>query len=94
MEWKDIARVAALLTAVATLLAFFGGMWWQLDNKITVLDSKFERRFEQVNARFEQVNVRFNRLEALLTQNLITLNRDIGKLSGASHIHTPPPSPR
>ena len=94
MEWKDIARVAALLTAVATLLAFFGGMWWQLDNKITVLDSKFERRFEQVNARFEQVNARFNRLEALLTQNLITLNRDIGKLSGASHIHTPPPSPR
>ena len=94
MEWKDLARVAALLTAFATLLAFFGGMWWQLDNKITVLDSKFERRFEQVNARFEQVNVRFNRLEALLTENLITLNRDIGKLSGASHIHTQPPSPR
>ena len=87
MEWKDIARVAALLTAFATLLAFFGGMWWQLDNKITVLDSKFERRFEQVNARF-------NRLEALLTENLIALNRDIGKLAGASHIHTPPPSPR
>jgi hypothetical protein len=36
-----------------------------------------------------KIETRIGRLEALLTDNLIALNRDIGELKGASHTHTP-----
>jgi len=36
-----------------------------------------------------KIETRIGRLEALLTENLIALNRDIGELKGASHTHTP-----
>ena len=36
-----------------------------------------------------KIETRTGRLEALLTDNLIVLNRDIGELKGAAHIHTP-----
>ena len=36
-----------------------------------------------------KIETRIGRLEALLTDNLIALNRDIGELKGASHAHTP-----
>ena len=35
-----------------------------------------------------KIETRLGRLEALLTDNLIALNRDIGELKGASHTHT------
>ena len=35
-----------------------------------------------------KIETRIGRLEALLTENLIALNRDIGELKGASHTHT------
>ena len=35
-----------------------------------------------------KIETRIGRLEALLTDNLIALNRDIGELKGASHTHT------
>ena len=58
---------------VATLGAL-GAMWWQLDSKIESLTGSVEARI--------------GRLEALLTDNLIALNRDIDELKGASHTHT------
>jgi hypothetical protein len=36
-----------------------------------------------------KIETRLGRLEALLTDNLIALNRAIGELKGASHTHTP-----
>ena len=39
-----------------------------------------------------KIETRIGRLEALLTENLIALNRDIGELKGASHTHTQPPN--
>ena len=36
-----------------------------------------------------KIETRIGRLEALLTDNLIALNRDIGELKGTSHTHTP-----
>ena len=36
-----------------------------------------------------KIETRIGRLEKLLTDNLIALNRDIGELKGASHTHTP-----
>ena len=35
-----------------------------------------------------KIDTRIGRLETLLTENLIALNRDIGELKGASHTHT------
>ena len=37
-----------------------------------------------------KIETRIGRLEALLTDNLIALNRDIGELKGASHTHRGP----
>ena len=48
-------------------------MWWRLDSKI--------------ETRIGGIEIRIGRLEALLTDNLIALNRDIGELKGASHTH-------
>ena len=50
-------------------------VWWQLDNKI-------DREITALDAKVERLNT-------LLTDNLILLNRDIGELQGASHTHTP-----
>ena len=36
-----------------------------------------------------KIETRIGRLESLLTDNLIALNRDIGELKGSSHTHTP-----
>ena len=36
-----------------------------------------------------KIETRIGRLEALLTDNLIALNRAIGELKGSSHTHTP-----
>ena len=36
-----------------------------------------------------KIETRIGRLAALLTDNLIALNRAIGELKGASHTHTP-----
>ncbi len=36
-----------------------------------------------------KIETRLGRLEALLTDNFIALNRDIGDLRGSSHTHTP-----
>ena len=50
-------------------------VWWQLDHKIG-------RGITTLDAKVERLN-------SLLTDNLILLNRDIGELQGASHTHTP-----
>lgn len=36
-----------------------------------------------------KIETRIGRLEALLTDNLIALNRNIGELKGTAHTHTP-----
>jgi len=36
-----------------------------------------------------KIETRIGRLEALLTDNLIALNRDTGELKGSAHTHTP-----
>ena len=36
-----------------------------------------------------KIETRIGRLAALLTDNLIALNRAIGELKGAAHTHTP-----
>ena len=38
-----------------------------------------------------KIETRIGRLEALLTDNLIALNRDIGELKGSAHTHTQTP---
>ena len=50
-------------------------VWWQLDDKIG-------RGITTLDAKVERLN-------SLLTDNLILLNRDIGEPQGASHTHTP-----
>ena len=37
-----------------------------------------------------KIENRVGRVETLLTDNLIALNRDIGELKGAAHTHTTP----
>ena len=49
-------------------------MWYQLDSKI--------------DSRITHLDARIERVQLLLTENLITLNRDLGELAGASHTHT------
>ena len=36
-----------------------------------------------------KIESRIGRVETLLTENLIVLNRDIGELKGAAHSHNP-----
>ena len=63
------------LAPFVAVLGVLIAIWWQLDSKI--------------EARIGSVEARIGRLETLLTDNLIALNRDIGELKGASHTHTP-----
>ena len=63
------------LAPFVAVLGVLIAIWWQLDSKI--------------EARIGGVEARIGRLETLLTDNLIALNRDIGELKGASHTHTP-----
>ena len=63
------------LAPFVAILGVLIAIWWQLDSKI--------------EARIGGVEARIGRLETLLTDNLIALNRDIGELKGASHTHTP-----
>ena len=63
------------LAPFIAILGVLGAMWWRLDSKI--------------ESRVGSVEARIGRLEALLTDNLIALNRDIGELKGAAHTHTP-----
>ncbi len=44
----------------------------------------------RLNGRIDTLDAKIDRLNALLTDNLIALNRDIGELKGASHTHTTP----
>ena len=64
------------LAPFVAVLGVLIAIWWQLDSKI--------------EARVGGVEARIGRLETLLTDNLIALNRDIGELKGAAHSHTPP----
>ena len=73
----DWKNTVAMVGALATLLITVCTMWYQLDSKI-------ERKIDTLN-------VRFNRVESLLTDNLIKLNRDIGELAGRAHTHTHQP---
>lgn len=61
---------------IVALFAFLGTMWWQVNSRI-----------DMVNSRMDTVNSRMDTVQQLLTDNLIALNRDIGELQGASHIH-------
>ena len=36
-----------------------------------------------------KIDAKFGALNKLLTDNLLALNREIGELKGAAHIHTP-----
>ena len=51
-----------------------GTMWGRLESKI--------------ESRGGSVETWIDHLDARLTDNLMALNRDIGKLTGASHTHT------
>ena len=64
------------LAPFVAVLGVLIAIWWQLDSKI--------------EARIGSVEARIGRLETLLTDNLIALNRDIGELKGAAHSHAPP----
>ena len=68
------------LAPFVAVLGVLIAIWWQLDSKI--------------EARISGVEARIGRLETLLTDNLIALNRDIGELKGAAHSHAPPLPPR
>ena len=59
-----------------TLVAMLGvviTMWWQLDTKI-------DREIHALDTKIERMNI-------LLTNNLIELNRTMGELKGQSHTH-------
>ena len=42
----------------------------------------------RLNGRIDTLDAKIGRLNTLLTDNFIALNRDIGELKGASHSHT------
>ena len=72
-------HIREIVSIIATTSVLNAGtvmtVWWQLDNKI-------DREITSLDAKVERLNT-------LLTDNLILLNRDIGELQGASHTHTP-----
>ena len=72
-------HIREIVAIIATTSVLNAGtvmtVWWQLDNKI-------DREITALDAKVERLN-------SLLTDNLILLNRDIGELQGASHTHTP-----
>ena len=72
-------HIREIVAIIATTSVLNAGtvmtVWWQLDNKI-------DREITPLDAKVERLNT-------LLTDNLILLNRDIGELQGASHTHTP-----
>ena len=74
MNWTELVPFLVVMGGLGT-------MWWRLDSKI-------ESRVGSVETRIGGIETRIGRLEALLTDNLIALNRDIGELKGASHTHT------
>ena len=72
-------HIREIVAIIATTSVLNAGtvmtVWWQLDNKI-------DREITALDAKVERLNT-------LLTDNLILLNRDISELQGASHTHTP-----
>lgn len=72
-------HIGEIVAIIATTSMLNAGtvmtVWWQLDSKI-------DREITALDAKVERLN-------SLLTDNLILLNRDIGELQGASHTHTP-----
>ena len=72
----QIREIVAMIAPTSVLNAgTVMTVWWQLDNKI-------DREITALDAKVERLNT-------LLTDNLILLNRDISELQGASHTHTP-----
>ena len=72
----QIREIVAIIATTSVLNAeTVMTVWWQLDSKI-------DREITALDAKVERLNT-------LLTDNLILLNRDIGELQGASHTHTP-----
>jgi hypothetical protein len=68
-----IREIVAITAPTSVLNA--GTVWWQLDSKI-------DRESTAPGAKMERLN-------SLLTDNLMLLNRDIGALQDASHTQTP-----
>ena len=77
LDWKDGARVVTLLAALVT-------MWWQLDSKLTW---EIHALDERLTSRIDAMDNKIDRLNTLLTENLIALNREVGELKGTSHTH-------
>ena len=72
----QIRESVAIIAATSVLNAgIVMTVWWQLGSKI-------DREITPLDAQRERLNT-------LLTDNLMLLNRDIGELQGASHTHTP-----
>lgn len=68
--------ITVLAGPILTLIVL--SIWRYRDTtgeRINVLDKKFETKFDT--------------LSKLLTENLITLSKDVGELKGASHKHVP-----
>ena len=80
MNWNIIVP---LVGPVLTLVVL--GFWRYTDDtgaKFERIEAKFERieaKFERIEAKFD---AKFDALNKLLTDNLIAINRDIGKLKG------------
>ncbi len=87
LEWKDFVRVGMLIFALGT-------MWWQLDSKVAreihALDARLTSRIDALDTKIERlddkIDRKIDRLHSLLTNHLIALNRENGKLRTA-HTH-------
>ena len=63
--------------------------WTELAPSLAVLGALIAIWW-RLNSRIDTLDAKIDRLNVLLTDNLIALNRDIGELKGASHTHTTP----
>ena len=86
----NITPMKDMVTLIATL-GIIAAMWWQLDSKfareIHALDTRLTSRMDALDSRMDTLDGKIDQLNTLLTNNLITLNRDVGELKGQVHRH-------
>ena len=77
----NMKEAMAFVGSLVLILGVFGTMWWQLagqiHDEISQLETKLDAKIERTNA--------------LLTDNLLQLRQDMGRLQGASHTHNNSP---
>ena len=84
-----VKELVAILSAHFILIALIITVWWQLDSKLDrelgTLDAEIEREIsaldERLTSRIGALDTKIDKLNGLLIDQLIDLNREIGELN-------------